>query len=108
MGLRRQAEEERAPYMNQVHMREAEIHRLHRVNQQADRNAYEAQNAARVAAEELARAQLMNAVAAPRLATPPPQIFGSPRLTLNASPRRPSDIPPPMPLDAQGPGYDRE
>ena len=64
--------------MNQVQMREAEIQRLHRVMQQADRNAYEAQNAARVAAEELARAQFMNVGAAPRVATPPPQLVGSP------------------------------
>ena len=58
--------------MTEVQRREAEIQRLHRVIQQADRNAYEAQNAARVAAEELAHAQLMNSGAAPRVATPPP------------------------------------
>ena len=49
--VRRQAEEERAHYGNQGQMREAEIQRLHRVLQQADRNAYESQNAAGVAAE---------------------------------------------------------
>ena len=41
-------------------MREAEIQRFHRVMQQSDRNAFEAQNAAPVAAMELARGQLMN------------------------------------------------
>ena len=89
-------------------MREAEIQRLHRVLQQGDRNAYEARNAARVAAEELARRQLMYAGAAPRVATPPPQFVGSPRFPLNASPGRPTDLHPPMDLGGDGPGYDRE
>ena len=76
--------------------------------QQAHRNAYEAQNAARVAAEELARGELMNAGAAPRVATPPPQFTVSPRLPLNASPRRPTDLRPPMDVGREGPRYDRE
>ena len=37
--VRRQADQERAHYMNQVQLREAEIQRFHRVMQQADRNA---------------------------------------------------------------------
>ena len=38
--VRRQADEERAHYVNEVQRRAAEIQRLHRVMQQADRNAY--------------------------------------------------------------------
>ena len=76
--------------------------------QQADRKAYEAQNAAPLAAEELARAQLLNSVAAPRVATPPAQFAGSPRLSLNASLRRPKDLPRPMDLGGESPGYDGE
>ena len=106
--VRPQAEEERAHYMNQVQMRQAEIHRLHWVIQQADRNAYEGQNAARVAAEELARGQLMNARPAARVATPPPQFVGRPRLPPNASPRRTTVLRQLMDFGGEGPGYDRE
>ena len=106
--VRRQADEERGNYVNEVQRREAEIQRLQRVMQQAARNAYQAQNAARVAAEELARAQLMNSGAATRVATRPPQFTGSPRLPSNASPRRSTDLRPPMDVGGEGPGYDRE
>ena len=105
--VRRQAEDDRAHYMNQVQMREAEIQRLLRVLQQADRNAYESQNAARVAAEELAPAQAFNVGSVPRAATLPPQLVASPRLPLNGSPRRPTDLGPPMDLGGGGPEYDR-
>ena len=44
--VRRQADAEREHYVNEVQRREAEIQRLHRVMQQADRNAYQAQNSA--------------------------------------------------------------
>ena len=106
--VRRQADAEREHYVNKVQRREAEIQRLHRVMQQVDRHAYQAQNAARVAAEELARAQMTNSGAAPRGATPPPQFTGSPRLPSNASPRMPTDLRPPTDLGGEGPGYDRE
>ena len=43
--VRRQVEDERAHDVNQVQMRDAEIQRLRRVLQQADRNAFESQNA---------------------------------------------------------------
>ena len=43
--------------MNQVQMWEAEIQSLYRVLQQEERNAYDSENAAREAAEELARGQ---------------------------------------------------
>ena len=76
--------------------------------QQADRNAYEAQNAAPVAPEELARGQLMNSGAAARVVTPPTQYAGCPCLPLNASPRTPNDLRPPIDLGGEGPGYDRE
>ena len=56
LEVRRQAEQERARYADQVRLREIEIQRLHRVLQQADRNGLESQNAPRLAAEELARA----------------------------------------------------
>ena len=106
--VRGQAEEKRAHYVNQVQMREAEIQRLHRVMQQADRNPYKAKNAARGAAEELAGAQLMNLRTASRVATPPPKFGGSHRLPLNASPRRPTDLRSPMDPGGEGPGYDEE
>ena len=54
--LRWQAEEP-ARYSDQVRIKQIEIQRLPRVLQQADRNALESQNAARLAAEELAPAQ---------------------------------------------------
>ena len=85
---RGQAEDERARYADQVRLREMEIQHLHRVLQQADRNALESQNAARLAAEELAPAQAQNVGALPRVATPPALLVSSPRLPQNASPRR--------------------
>ena len=108
LEVRRQADAEREHYVNEVQRREAEIQRLHLVMQQADRNAYEAENSARVAAEELAPAQQMNSGTAPRVATPPPQFAGSPRLPSNASPRRSTDLRPPTDVGGEGPGYDRE
>ena len=63
--VRREAEKERAHYVNQLQMREAEIQRLHRGVQQEDHNGYESQNAARVATEELARAQILNVLTVP-------------------------------------------
>ena len=106
--VRRQAVEERAHYRNQGQMRKAEIQRLHQVILQADRNAYQSQNAAPVAAEELARAQLLNGGAAPGVATPPTLFAGSPHVPTNASPRRPTDLLPPMDFCGEGAGYDPE
>ena len=91
--VRRQAEEDRQRYAEQVHMREAEIERLRRVMQQVDQNALVSQNAAKLAEEGLARAHALNATAM-RRATTPPQLE-SPRLPLNASPRREVDLRPP-------------
>ena len=107
MEVRRQAEEERAQYMHQVQMREAEILRLHRVLQQAERNASASQNAARVSAEELAPVQSMNVGSVTRAAMPPPMLVGPHRLPPNASPRRPTELPQPVDLVGEGPGYDR-
>ena len=72
LELLRQAEEERIRYEDQVRLREIEIQRLHGVVQQTDRNAYESQNAARAATEELARAQAQNVGIVPGVATPSP------------------------------------
>ena len=108
--VRRQAEEKRARYADQVRLKEIEIQRLQadrNVLQQADRNALESANAARVAAEELARAQAQNVGTALRVATPPPQLVGSPCLPQNASPRRQANLRQSMNPDGEGPGYDR-
>ena len=102
-----QAEEERARYAEQVRRREIEIQRLHRTLQQADRNALESQNGARLAAEELARAQAQTVGAIPRVATPLSQHAGSTRLPQNASPRRQANLRPPTNPDGDGLGYDR-
>ena len=104
--VRRQAEEERLRYAEQMNMREAEIERLRRVMQQMDQNALISQNAARMAEEELARAHALNATAMHRAMTPPQ--LESPRLPLNASPRREVDLRPPSNPAGEGPGYDRE
>ena len=101
--VRRQAEDERAHNMNQVQMREAEIQRLRRVMQQADRNGYESQNAASLAAGELELAQLMNLGALRRAATSPAQLVGRSRLPTNASPLRPIELRSPMQPGAEGP-----
>ena len=81
--------------MNQVQMWEAEIQSLYRVLQQEERNAYDSENAAREAAEEWARGPAENVGIAPRVARPPAQRVGSPRLPQNASPRRRIDLRPP-------------
>ena len=93
--------------MNQVQMREAEIQRLRRVMQQADRKGYESQNAASLAAGELELAQLMNLGALRRAATSPAQLVGRSRLPTNASPLRPIELRSPMHPGAEGPGFDR-
>ena len=92
LEARWQAEQERARYEDQVRMREIEIQRLHRVVQAADKNAYESQNAARVAIAKLARAQPKPIGVAPRLATPPPVYSRSPRQSQKASPSRQENI----------------
>ena len=76
--VRRQAEEDRQRYADQVHMREVEIERLSRFMQQVDQSAVISQNAARVAEEELARAHALNDTAM-HIVTTPPQLVGIPR-----------------------------
>ena len=56
LEVRRQLEEERARYAEEERRRELEIQRLRRVARAADKDAYESQNAARVATAALARA----------------------------------------------------
>ena len=80
LEVRRQAEEERARFEDQARLREFEIQRLHRVLQQADRNAHESENAARVAVEELASAQAQSVGTLPSVARPPSQLVCSHRL----------------------------
>ena len=101
--VQRQAEDERAHNLNQVQMREAEIQRLRRVMQQADRKGYESQNAASLAAGQLELAQLMNLGALRRAATSPAQLVGRSRLPTNASPLRPIELRSPMQPGAEGP-----
>ena len=105
--MRRQAEGERPRYFDQVRQRVIEIQRIRRVVQQADRNASESQNMARVATEELVPAQVQNVGTAPRVGTPPPQLHGNPRPPENASPSRHTNLRPATNPDGEGPGYDR-
>ena len=72
LEVRRQAEEERIRYEDQVRLREIEIQRLHRCLQAADKNAYESQQREGVETVELARAQAQSVRVAHRGATPPP------------------------------------
>ena len=65
---------ERARLADEVRIMEADIQRLLRVLQMADRNAYESLNAARVAGEDLARAQALNIGIAPGVSTSPAQL----------------------------------
>ena len=78
LELRKEAEDERALYEEQVRLREMEIQRLHQGVRAADKNGYESQNAARVATSELASAQAQTVVVAPLVAIPPPPSAGSP------------------------------
>ena len=84
--VRRQAEQDRLRYSEQMHLREAEIHRLRHVMQKVDKNALPSQNPARLADEELARENSLNATAMVPAATPP-QHIGGPHLPPNAPPR---------------------
>ena len=104
--VRRQAEEDRLRYAEQVHFREDEIERLRRVLLQLEQNALVSQNAARLAESELARAHALNATARPRAATPPP-LVGGPQLTPNPSPLREVDLRAPSNPAGECPGYDR-
>ena len=102
--VRRQAEEECGRYPDHMQLREMENQRLRRVLQQADRNAVKSQNAARLATEELSRAQAQNVGVPPRVAKPPSQIVGSPRLPQNASPRRQANLGQPTNPDGKAKG----
>ena len=102
--MRRQAEEERARYSEQVRFMEIEIQPLHRVLQGADRNASESQNEARESTAELAPAQAQTVGTVPRVATPPPAHAGHHRQSQNASSSRQVNIRPPM--NPEG-GYQR-
>ena len=101
--VRRQAEEDRLRYAEQVHFREDEIERLRPVQQQLEQNALVSQNAASLAETELARAHALTATASPRAATPT-QFVGGPQLPPNESPLR--EVDPSNPA-GEGPGYDR-
>ena len=107
LEVRRQVEEERARYEEKERWREFKIERLQRIARAVDIEAYESQNAARVATAELARAKAQPVGVAHCVATPAPAYADNPRQSPNASPRRQANLRPPAIPEGGYQGYCR-
>ena len=94
LEVRMQVEEEGACYEEEERWREFKIERLQRIARAVDIEAYESQNAARVATAELARAKAQPVGVAHRVATPAPAYADHLHQSQNASPRRQATLRP--------------
>ena len=106
LEVRRQGEEERARFEDQVRRREMENQRVHRVMHAAHKNAYESQNGARLANTVGPRAGT-NCWSRSSSSDDSPEYAVSPGQSQNASPSRQAKLRPPANPEGEFQGDDR-